>query len=102
MTIYINDYTSPDASDSAAAVRKAVDDAKRLGADKLHFGRGTYALTSSVSIETDQSAHDAGAKLTAEKAVLLYFKDFENFTISGEVDENGEPATILAGINNIY
>ena len=101
MTIFVSDYTSPSAPDCAEGIRRAIADAKRLGASELHFGAGTYPLISSVDIVTDQSAHDAGAKLTATKAVLLLFEGFRNFTISGEVDENGEPATVLAGTNTL-
>ena len=101
MTIFVNDYTSPSAPDCADGVRRAIADAKRLGASELHFGAGTYPLISTIDIATDQSAHDAGAKLTATKAVLLLFEGFESFTISGETDENGEPTTILAGTNTL-
>ncbi len=99
-TIYIKDFISLPCYDSAPAIRDAIDKAKKEKADIIKFEKGVYPLKSSIYYETDQSAHDIGGKYTKEKAVHLLFKDFQNITICGETDDNGEPATLLEGLND--
>lgn len=100
MIIELSDYFDG-SGDAAEAIRRALGDAKRLNARGLHIPAGEYMLTSPVRHETDQSAHDAGAVLTGFKEVLILLEDFTDFTLSGDIGDDGEPSTVLLGMNTL-
>lgn len=99
--IEIKDYVTLPCEDASEGIRRAFDDAKAQHADEIRFEAGEYPLKMPIPYDTDQTAHDAGAALRSYKEVLLPITGFENFTVRGAVDENGEPATLLAGINTM-
>ncbi len=102
MILYVRDYVRPNAADDTSeGIRRALADAKRLGADELHFEKGVYYLSKPIRCQTDQSGHDAGAARSDNKEVLILLEGFSHFTLSGETDGNGEPATTLAGMNTL-
>lgn len=98
-TVYVRDYVTLPCGDAAPGIRRALEDARERHADVLQFERGVYPLRTWIRHETDQSGHDAGAVMTADKEVLLLIKEMNGFTLRGETDEAGEPASVLAGIN---
>ncbi len=65
----------------------------------MEFEAGTYPLKTFVEAETDQTGHDAGAEPQPVKEVHILMKNFQNICVSGKTDQNGNPATILTGLN---
>ena len=99
-TIYIKDYISLPCSDAAEGIRKAFEKALEIGASRVEFEAGTYPLKTFVEAETDQTGHDAGAEPQPVKEVHILMKNCQNICVSGKTDQNGNPATILTGLNN--
>jgi len=99
--IEIRDYVTLPCDDASEGIRRAFEDAKAQNADEIRFEAGVYNLKTPIAYDTDQSAHDAGAVLQENKEVLIPVIGFKNFTVRGAIDENGEPATLLAGINTM-
>lgn len=100
MIIELSDYFDG-RGDASEAILRALGDAKRMKADGLHIPAGVYELKAPIRHETDQSAHDAGAVQTGFKEVLILLEGFSDFTLCGDIGENGEPSTILAGMNTL-
>ncbi|MCQ2432745.1 MAG: right-handed parallel beta-helix repeat-containing protein [Clostridia bacterium] len=97
--IYAKDYVTLPCEDAAEGLRRAIQAAKEQHADVLQLETGIYPLKTWIQHTTDQSGHDAGAVMTDEKDVLLLINGFSGLELCGAVDEAGEPATILAGVN---
>ncbi len=98
-TVYIKDFISLPCSDAAEGIRKAFETALETGADRIEFEKGVYPLKTFIETKTDQTAHDAGAELKPTKDVHILIKDFKNICVCGKTDEDGNPATVLAGLN---
>ena len=92
MTIYVKDYVTLPSDDAADAIRRAVYDAGKLGADEICFEAGIYNLRTPITLQRD---------MAADKEVLILIENMKNLTLRGKTDENGDPATILAGINTM-
>lgn len=100
-TVYVKDYVTLPCEDAAPGIMAAVEEAKRIGADVLEFEAGVYSLKQVIDFETDQTAHDAGGVFRSTKDVHILLHDLHNCTVTGQVDENGKPVTVLEGINDL-
>ena len=96
-TIYVKDYVKLPCEDAAPGVRQALAAAKRAGAKTLRFEAGVYPLLSAVPIES--ALGGVTGEPMAYQNALVPLDGFEGLTLLGEVDESGEPATLLSGIN---
>ncbi|MBC2602166.1 right-handed parallel beta-helix repeat-containing protein [Puniceicoccus vermicola] len=99
-TVFIRDFTHPGDSDSAAGIRKAIQEAIRIGARRIQFEKGHYRLISHVEHETEGIVHDAGSRGTPpRKECHLLLQRIPNLTLSGIADAQGTPLTTLVGWN---
>ncbi len=98
-TVYVKDFVTLPCEDASDGIKAAIEQAAAIDADRLEFEAGTYSLKTFYAIETDQTAHDAGAKLEGYKDVHILLKDLKNICITGQADENGNPQTLLEGAN---
>ncbi len=99
--VYVKEFITLPCEDAAQGIREAVLAAKEQKASVLQFEAGVYPLKSYIPIETDLTAHDAGAALVPEKDVHLLFAGLENLTIRGAQNSDGTPATLLEGSNSL-
>ncbi|MDF2921360.1 MAG: hypothetical protein K0R57_274 [Paenibacillaceae bacterium] len=97
-TVYIRDFAE---QDDAASIRAAIRQAVETGADTVSFEPRRYLLQSFVAIQTEGFAHDAGSLSAAEKDCHIPILGAAGLTLRGAIDENGEPATVLVGYNDL-
>lgn len=87
-------------------VEKALRDI--IGKEKDSMGThiilpsGAIPLKSTTLFSTPSISHDDGAGDVEEKRAHFLIKGMENLTISGQIDEKGEPSTILLGENDEF
>lgn len=91
------DWFVKDKTSAAEGIRRAVAYAKETGAEEVHFSKGEYFLTDAVTIQTKSIAHDDGCGDIQEKDCYLVLADVQNLKLTGEVDGDGSPATLLTG-----
>lgn len=96
MILSANDYIQ-DPRDAAQGLRDALAAARACGADEVHLAAGVYELRSSVWKASDSIAHDDGCGELHGKACNLLLEGLNGLVLSGETDESGAPATVLAG-----
>ncbi|SDT38142.1 Right handed beta helix region [Paenibacillaceae bacterium GAS479] len=96
-SIYVRDFKQ---GDDAERIRAAIQRALATGAERVVFEAGRYLLQSTVTIQTEGFAHDAGSPDEGFKASHLVILRANKLTLQGAVDEFGEPATILVGYND--
>ncbi|MCM3746320.1 right-handed parallel beta-helix repeat-containing protein [Paenibacillus pasadenensis] len=95
--VYVKDF---DGSDDAERIRAAIRRAIETGAERVVFEPRRYLLQSTVTIETEGFAHDAGSPDVGVKDCHLTVVRANKLTLEGAVDERGEPATTLVGFND--
>ncbi len=99
-TVYVKDFVTLPCEDAFDGVRNAVEYAREVGADILQFEAGIYTFKSFTDVETDQTAHDAGAVYKPYKEVHLPILGFNDICIRGEADGDGNVLTVLEGLND--
>ena len=99
-TIFIRDYVTLPCDDAAEGIRQAIAAAMACDADEIRFEAGTYPLRSIVTVETDRATHDAGSPGQSSKDVHILLSGLHGLTLVGSTDAEGEPATVLAGVND--
>ena len=100
-TVYVKEFVTLPCADATEGILKAIEKAKSEKADVLEFEAGTYPLISCTQVETDLTAHDAGAALLPTKDVHILLSDLENITVKGATDESGTPLTVLEAANTL-
>lgn len=88
-----------DKQHAARGLREAVRHAVETGFLHVRLGSGTYILDDYETIETPSIAHDDGCGDVREKDCFLFLSGIRGLTISGVCTEEGEPATVLAGLH---
>ena len=91
------DWFVKDKTSAAEGIRRAIAYAKETGAQEIHFSRGEYFLTDTVTIQTKSIAHDDGCGDIHEKDCYLVLEDVQNLKLVGEAKGDGSPATCLTG-----
>ncbi|KRF03335.1 hypothetical protein ASG89_23105 [Paenibacillus sp. Soil766] len=99
--IYVEDYIDARVSDDAAGIRAAINKAIEVNADIVAFEPRVYILETSQIIQTEGFAHDAGSRDETFKECHIPIRGAKYLTLQGAVDENGEPATVLVGFNDL-
>jgi hypothetical protein len=92
--VYVRDFGAAvnDRADQAEAIRSAIRHAIANRCTKVIFDAGTYTLTSSVS-NTAHADHGWSEN-------HLFISGYDGLTLEGQVDEDGNPATVLEGRND--
>ncbi|MBL8992325.1 MAG: hypothetical protein JNM63_03240, partial [Spirochaetia bacterium] len=101
--VEVKAFTRPGDPDSAAGIRLAIEKAREVRANVLRFEAGKYFLKSFKAFKTQGIVHDAGSKgVDPVKDCHVVVKDFSNgLILEGAMGESGEPATLLAGMNDL-
>jgi len=100
LRIEVRDFTRPGDTDSAEGIRRAIMTAQKTGATEIIFEQGRYFLRSTVTHATEGMCHDAGSPHTIEKECHIVIDGVADLCLSGAVDAQGHPATVLAGWND--
>ena len=99
--IYVEDHIDAKGSDDAAGIRAAIHKAIEVNAEIVVFEPREYILRTSQTIQTEGFAHDAGSSDETWKECHIPIRGAKRLTLQGSVDENGEPATVLVGFNDL-
>ena len=99
MRILVDDFVM-DRHNAAEGIRNAFACARATGNMEIHFSYGIYELRDAVQIHSTSIAHDDGCGDISEKLCHLVLDGGENIHITGETDNQGNPATVLLGCHN--
>lgn len=97
-TVRVKDFPG---RDDAASIRAAINQAIATGVGVVEFEPRRYTLKSSVIIRTGGFAHDEASPDETAKECHIPIAGAHRLTLKGAADERGEPATILAGYNDL-
>lgn len=99
--VAVDDFTRPGDADSAPGIRAAIAHALRCGASEVRFAVGRYRLQSATEHYAPGAVHDAANLGDAPyKACHLHVQGARGLRLSGAVDADGHPATVLVGEND--
>lgn len=96
--IYVRDFKS---EDDAGQIRAAIQHALDTRIRTVVFEPRTYRLQSFLVIETEGFRHDADSPDAARKACHIPILGISGLMLQGAANEDGSPATVLAGCNDM-
>ncbi|OCT15108.1 hypothetical protein A8709_13435 [Paenibacillus pectinilyticus] len=99
--IYVEDFIEDNSPDDASGIRAAIQKAIDIQAKIVFFEPRSYILRTSVDIQTEAIAHDAGSSVETHKACHIPIHGAQNLTLQGATNDKGEPATIFIGYNDL-
>lgn len=99
-SVFVRDFVVPSAEDCAEGIRAAIKKAIEIKADEVIFDSGRYMLKSFITVQTDGIVHDAGSNCEALKDCHIYIKGTRKLLLKGMAGEDGQPTTILVGLND--
>ncbi|MDR6553939.1 right-handed parallel beta-helix repeat-containing protein [Paenibacillus qinlingensis] len=96
--VYVNNFKG---SDDAAMIRAAIQHAIETQAEFVIFEPRRYMLQSAITFDTAGFEHDAGSSAHDSKVCHIVIQGSQKLTLLGAVDEQGDPATVFVGINDL-
>lgn len=88
----------PEDKDIAQAINEM---ANGLEGDTILLPPGRFNLMQEISFDTPRIAHDDGSGENQRKSSHIVLKDTDNLRISGSLNPDGTPATVLVASNNM-